>query len=179
MTPAQKLTLRTHLLANQTQLAFSGGTATIASVFGAESLNSGDAALIAEWYTLPTSPAFYAWAYTRSRMDNRRAVMNTAGAGNQLDALTGGKREALLWCLDDTLDCRLASVRTTIDDLCGSQNTLKAAILDSFKRIVTNVQKVFCTGTGSLVTPADNTTNGGYEGSVTGDEISDIKGLPA
>jgi hypothetical protein len=174
LTLAQKQALKTHALNNQTQLAFPAGQATIASKFAAASLQSADALLIANWYNLLTSPAAYAWHFSRSRMDNRRAVMNTAGSANQLDALTGAKRDALLWCIDDTIDCRLAAVRTSIDDLCGSQNTLKAAILDSFKRQLRNLERVFSTGgDGSLSTPHDYV----FEGTVTGDEISDVHGV--
>lgn len=173
-TLAMKQALKTHIQANQTSIAYSGGNAAISAVFAQESLNAGDAQLISEWYNLLTSPAQYAWANTRSRMDCRRAVMNTAGSANQLDALMPGKRDSLLWAIDDIVDCRLAAVRTSIDDLCGSQNVLKAAILDSFKRQLRNVEKVFSiNGAGTQASPHDYV----FEGTVNGNDISDLKGI--
>lgn len=178
LTQAQKLTLRTHIQANATILAFAGGNATVADAFAAlAQANVGDATIIADWYDLATSPAQYAWRFTISRMEQRRALMNTSGAGAQLDALTASKREALLWGIDDTTDCRLSEVRACIENWCGSQNTLKAAIIDSFKRHLSNVQSVFTTGTKSFAAPGDNATDGGFEGSVNANDILEIRGM--
>jgi hypothetical protein len=172
LTHAQKVTLKQHALANQATVAAGAGTVTIASLFAAP-LGSGDAELIAAHYNELTA-AQYAWHNTRSRMDCRKAILNTAGSANQLDALTGSKRDSLLWAVDDAIDCRLAAVRTSIDDLCGSQNTLKAAILDSFKRLLRNVEKVFSTGgAGTFASPHDYV----FEGTVTGNEIADVHGV--
>lgn len=176
---SQKLTFRNHVQTNTTILPFLNGNAAINTIFAQPSLNSGDAQIIADWYNKPTDPAKYAWHFTRSRMDLRRAVLNTTGSANQLDSLTGSKREALLWVIDDTLDCRLAPVRASIDDLTGTQNTLKAAILDSMKRLLTNIQDVFTTGVKSFANPGDNITNGGFEGSINGNDVSDVHGLPS
>lgn len=173
-TLAMKQALKAHIQANSTSIAYSGGNAAISAVFAQESLNAGDAEFIAQWYNLLTSPLQYAWQNVRSRMDCRRAVMNTVGSANQLDALSASKRDALLWAIDDVIDCRLAAVRTSIDDLCGSQNVLKAAILDSFKRQLKNIEKVFSTGgAGTLVSPHDYV----FEGTVTGNDISDLRGI--
>jgi hypothetical protein len=177
LTPEQKPTLRTHILANTTVLAFGGGDQQIGTVFAGESLDAGDAKVIADWYNLPTSPALYSWHFRRTRMEVRTSILTAAGAANQLDALTGGKRDALFWLLDDTLEPRLPAVRASVDDLTGSQNTLKAAILAGFKRHVRNVERVFCTGTGSLALPFDNATAGGFEGTVTQNDVSDLHGL--
>ncbi len=176
LTPAQLATLKTDIDANTNTIpAGQPWTGAFAGMQVKNVPNNSDGnAAVAGWYNLATNPAFYAWYFTRSRMDNRRGILNTAGAGNQLDALTGGKREALLWCLDDTIEPKLSSVRTTIDDLCGSQNVLKGAILDSFKRLLTNIQKLYATGTGSFASPADGT----YEGSVTGAEVEQARNLP-
>lgn len=135
--------------------------------------NSPDANVaIAGWYGLTATPDFWGWKFSQSRMDNRRAMMNTAGAGNQLDALTAGKRQALLFGLDDTIDCRLAAVRTTIEDWCGTQSVLKAALIDSFKRKFNNVEKLFKTGgNGAFATPADLVV----EGTISGVEVEQAR----
>jgi hypothetical protein len=177
LTPEQKPTLRTHILANATELEFGGGLAAINAVFAGESLDAGDAKVIADWYNLPTSPALYSWHFRRTRMEVRTSILTATGAANQLDALTGSKRDSLFWLLDDTLEPRLPAVRASVDDLTGSQNTLKAAILAGFKRHVRNVERVFCTGTGSLALPFDNATAGGFEGTVTQNDVSDLHGL--
>jgi hypothetical protein len=39
------------------------------------------------------------------------------------------------------------------------------------------VERVFCTGTGSLALPFDNATAGGFEGTVTQNDVSDLHGL--
>lgn len=62
MNNAQKLTLRTHIQANTTQLPFGAGTAAINTVFAGASLNAGDAALIAEHYNAVASPDYLGWA---------------------------------------------------------------------------------------------------------------------
>lgn len=139
--------------------------------------NNGDAnAAIAGWYGLFPAVDFWGWKTSQSRMENRRAVMNTAGAGNQLDGLTAGKRESLIFGLDDTIDCRLAAVRTTIDDWCGGQAVLKAAIIDSFKRKLRNIEKLFATGGvgGLFATPADLVV----EGTISGSEVLEARNLP-
>lgn len=175
LTPAQLATFKTDILANTNTIP--AGMANAGSFVGQQVKdipNNGDGNLcVASWYNLLASPAFYSWYFTRSRMDNRRAILNTTGAGNQLDGLTGGKREALLWCLDDSIQPTLASVRTTIDDLTGSQNTLKAAILDSFKRQATNAEKLFAVGTGSQAVPA----TGAFEANVTASDVNSALNL--
>lgn len=176
LTPAQLPTFKTDILANTNTIP--AGMANAGAFVGQQIKdipNNGDGNLcVATWYNLLASPDFYNWYFTRSRMDNRRAILTTAGAGNQLDALTGSKRDSLLWCLDDTLQPTLSSVRTTVDDLCGSQNVLKAAILDSFKRKATNAEKLFATGTGSFAVPA----TGAFEMSVTASDVNSALNLP-
>lgn len=130
---------------------------------------------IALWYGLFPASDFWGWKTSQSRMENRRAIMNTAGAGNQLDGLTQGKRDCLRFGLDDTIDCRLPAVRATIEDWCGSQNTLKSAIIDSFKRKLRNVEKLFATGgNGAFATPADLVV----EGTISGDDVTETRNLP-
>lgn len=176
LTPEQLPTFKTDILANTNTIP--AGMVNAGAFVGVQIKNipnNGDGNLaVATWYNLLASPDFYTWYFTRSRMDNRRAILNTAGAGNQLDALTVGKRDALLWCLDDTLQPTLPSVRATIYDLCGSQNTLKTAILDSFKRKATNAEKLFATGTGSFAAPA----TGAFEMSVTSSDVNSALNLP-
>ena len=172
---AQLQTLKTNILNNSTPIP--SGMVNAGSFVGIQIKdipNDGDGNLcVATWYNLLASPDFYTWHFNRSRMDNRRAILNTAGAGNQLDSLTGGKRDSLFWCLDDNIQPSLSSVRTTIDDLTGGQSILKSAILDSFKRKATNGEKVFAVGTGSFASPAD----GAIEQLITATDVNSALNL--
>lgn len=126
---------------------------------------------VADWYNLATASS-YAWQFTRGRMDNRRSILNVAGAANQLDNLTGGKRDSLLWLLDDTVEPRFSAIRSSVDDLTGTQNTLKNAILDGFKRLLTNLEKtlrIVDAQAGTFAAPY----NGGFEGSISGPQVYD------
>ena len=53
-----------------------------------------------------------------------------------------------------THDARDGFTEAAINDMCGGQNTLKAALLAGAKRNATVLEKVFSTGTGSSVSPA-------------------------
>ena len=167
---SQLADLKTNIAANTNTVSYGGSSVAINML-----PNDPDANLaIANWYNLDAAGPFYIWHFARTRMENRRAVMNTAGSANQLDALTGSKREALLWAIDDTVDCRLPAVRTSIEDLCGSQNTLKSAIIDSFKLVASNAEKLFATGTGTLASPADAS----LWGDITAAEVLSARNLP-
>ena len=121
---------------------------------------------LARLYNAEASPAFYLWRvqYTPDQM--RTAVMNGI---TQLDALTASKRDSLLWLVQGTVDMSKAATQAAINDLCGSQNTLKAALTDGGKRLANKVEKLlFATGTGSLASPATTAA----EGTVSVDEVS-------
>jgi len=106
---------------------------------------------VAAALNLDASPAFYVWRtqYTPEQM--RAAILNGI---TQLDALTASKRDSLLWFSQGAVDCSKAVTQAAINDLCGSQATLKAAVLDGGKRPATRAEKIFATGTGTLATPA-------------------------
>jgi hypothetical protein len=58
----------------------------------------------------------------------------------------------------------VANVRTGLDDFCGSQNTLKAAIQAVQKRSANYVEKLFATGTGTTLSPGTMTITGTLDG---------------
>ncbi len=83
-----------------------------------------------------------------------------------------------------TAPMKFAGYRAALQDCltnipAGASGALIAAnwvgVRDAAKRLVNNLEKVFATGTGSQATPGDTVV----EGNITGDEIGDIKGLPA
>ena len=103
----------------------------------------------------------------------RAAIIGGGGAG-QLDALTASKRDSLLWTVSDVLNPSVAAIRAALDDFCGSQNTLKAAIQTVQKRTATRGEKLLSTGTGSTVSPATM----GYEGTLTYQDVEAALALP-
>lgn len=198
MNQEQKLTLRTHILANQTQLAFGGGTATIASVFGAASLGSGDALIIADWYNLPATPDFFVWRdlpmedllnlVTFANMTPVDAVPASPSLAVELwgsrSLACQGKQFNLqnLTIGRSTAPMKRTNYRAALQDCltnipAGASGSLIAAnwvgVRDAAKFLATNMEKVFATGTGTQATPADLV----LETTVSGDEISDIHGL--
>ena len=88
----------------------------------------------------------------------------------QLDGLTSGKRDALMWFIGDTINPSDPAVVATLNDFCGSQNTLKASLTDGAKRKALRAEKILATGTGSLAVPATMT----YEGTINIENVSEI-----
>lgn len=113
-------------------------------------VNTADDQALADWLNAD-QPTFYVW---RSRLEPRESRTAVVTGATQLDALTVGKRDSLLWLLSDTINPADANVRTAIDDLCGSQNTLKSAIQAALKRNATRAEKILSTGTGTSGSPA-------------------------
>jgi hypothetical protein len=176
MTPAQKATLRTHILANATQLPFGGGTASIATVFGAASLGAGDAALIADHYNgFGAAGTHTVWKTGVGITEVGDAINGTELAG--LSSLNNTRLQTLVALSANGINPTLANRRQFFDDVfsgAGGVNT-RAALLVLWKRLCRVVEKVFATGTGSDASPATLT----FEGTVSGNDISDIHGLPA
>ena len=137
MTPQQLTTLKAAILA-ETNAEF------------VEARTNGQTSLMAAFYNAEAVPAYYVWR--KSYTPDLIASAIVAGI-TQLDALTASKRDSLLWWADRSHDASLAQTRAAINDLCGSQNTLKNAILDGSKRKVTRAEQLYATGTGSLAAP--------------------------
>ncbi len=127
----------------------------------------GDTQALASLYNATASPAFYVWRPVLTSAQARAAISGGDGLA-QLDNLTAGKRDSLLWVFDaDTFPAN-ATQRAAIENLCGTQNTLKAAIAAAQKRTVTRAERLFATGTGSEASPGAL----GWEGSLSGDDVA-------
>lgn len=122
---------------------------------------------IANAYNLPASPSWIVWKSSVQADEWNDAIMGTAGAATQLDALTASKRDALFWALERTLNPSNPATRAALDDFCGSQNTLKAAIQAVQKRSATRGEKLLATGTGSTASPATMR----FEGAMTYQDV--------
>ena len=152
MTPAQLTALKADIAADP--------------AFASLPHNSYGAFAIAAAYNLEATPAFRVWRSNVSAQEWRHAIIGGGGA-TQLDALTASKRDSLLWAVGESLNPSVAAVRAALDDFCGSQNTLKAALLLIQKRTATRLEKLLSTGTGSDASPAVM----GFEGSVSYPDI--------
>jgi hypothetical protein len=152
LTPAQLTALKANILADSTLAAWAA-TGRMAQE-------------IADAYNLTASPAWVVWRSSVGPIEWRNAIIGGGGA-SQLDALTASKRDSLLWAVSDTLNPSNANVRAALDDFCGSQNTLKAAVLAVQKRAAIRAEKLFSTGTGSDASPATLT----HEGPLTYQDI--------
>ena len=149
LTETQRATLLADILANQDTTA---------------KYQIGDLSSLAELYNAAAAPAFMAWRSVLTPEQARAAVSGGDGLA-QLDNLTAGKRDSLLWLFDGNTQPGNAAQRAAIENLCGTQNTLKAAILSAQKRTASRIEKLFATGTGSDASPATLVVEGpiGYE----------------
>lgn len=116
------------------------------------------------------SPDWYVWLTTYTPELKAAAIDNGI---TQLDALTASKRDVLLWWANRSHDASKQATRDAMNDMCGSQNTLKAALVGGAKRKARLLEKVLGSGTGSLATPGLL----GYEGTITADEVEQARSL--
>lgn len=128
-------------------------------------------AQIAEAWNQTAASEWIVWRTSISADELRQAIV--AGS-TQLDALTGGKRDSLLYLASGNLDPSDAAVRAGLDDLCGSQNILKAAIQAAEKRAATRAEKALSVGTGSTASPATL----GWEGYLTTQDVINTLSRP-
>jgi hypothetical protein len=119
---------------------------------------------MAAFYNQPASPAFYIWRSNYTPQDIAKAIDNGI---TQLDGLTASKRDSLLWWAERSHDMMLAQSQAAVTDLCGSQNTLKTAVLDGGKRTLLRGERMFASGTGSLAAPGSTL----YEGNIRNEDI--------
>lgn len=120
---------------------------------------------IQEWYNLDS--AFVVWRSLLTPEQARKAISGGDGLA-QLDNLTAGKRDSLLWALSGDTHPTNTAQRTAIEGLCGTQNTLKAAILAAQKRFATRAEAIYATGTGTNAVPGTL----GWEGQLSANDVS-------
>jgi hypothetical protein len=111
--------------------------------------SEGNDVALAEWFN--TQSATVVWRSALTPELARAAIVQGA---TQLDNLTVGKRDALLYITQGSLDVANVSVRTAIDDLCGTQNTLKTALQAAQKRFATRAEAALASGLGTSVSPS-------------------------
>ena len=139
----------------------------------AEALSSADDIAIASFFNEQASPSFVVWKSSLTPEEARTAISGGDGL-SQLDNLTAGKRDSLLWLFEGETHPSNEAQRAAIQGLCGTQNTLKAAILAAQKRMATRFEKLFAVGTGTDASPATLTV----EGELTYADVSLARSLP-
>jgi hypothetical protein len=113
---------------------------------------------LADWLNAG-QPTF--WVYVPSLSTEAARLAITAGV-SQLDNLTVGKRDSLLW-LFSVATMPNASLSQAINDLCGTQNTLKNALINALRRTATRAEKILATGIGTSASPATLTFEGLFD----------------
>lgn len=151
MTPAQLSTLKSVALADPVAAGY---------------LNAGNDTGLSEWFNQQTT--HIVWRSVLTPELARAAIIKGA---TQLDALTVGKRDSLFYLVSGNLHASDAAVRAALDDLCGSQNTLKGFVQAACKRLASRAEKALSTGTGTDAAPATL----GYEGVISGNDASLIR----
>lgn len=159
LTQAQLITLKADIYADSTLAAWAA-TGRMAQE-------------ISDAYNLQAATAHIVWR-TAVEPDEWRAAIMYGGGGVQFDGLAASKRECLIWAFSGVINPSRQEIRVAIDDWCGTQNTLKAAIAAAEKRTATRAEKLFSTGTGSDVAPATM----GYEGALAYQDINAALALP-
>ncbi len=96
------------------------------------------------------------WKTLVSRDELRRAVLSGAA---DLDNMTAGKRDSLLWVCSDSIDATDPGTRQAITDLTVKSSGAVAALLRppleaALRRVATRAESALASGTGSTAVPA-------------------------
>ena len=153
LTPAQQVTLKAYIVADPT--------------LNDQPYDGDGLGYIRDHLNAIASPNFIVWKSSTTSDEYRQIILETTGAATQLDGLTASKRDSLLWSLSDNTRPSIAATRAAIDDFCGGQNTLKAALASVHKRASRVIEKILATGTGSDAVPATM----GFEGTVDSNDV--------
>jgi hypothetical protein len=164
LTPDQLTTLGAHIAANAN---------TIGGVAISELPHTPDNAVaVAEWYNLTAAPAFVVWR-TFVTWDE---IMLNGMDWARVDNLSVGKARIWDWMFNNgarAMNPAKPNIRAGIDAAwvgTAADLAVRAAVYGHCKRDVTNVERVFATGTGTTNAPGDL----GFEGEVFDTEIKAI-----
>lgn len=140
-------------------------SAALADPTAAAYLVAGNDSDLQAWFNAANTKIV--WRSTISPDLMREALV--CGA-TQLDGLTVGKRDSLFYLAAGDLN-NSANLRASIDDLSGTQNTLKACLVAAQKRTATKAEAILATGTGTTQSPATM----GWEGFITDADVIAIR----
>lgn len=140
--------------------------------------NSSDAnAAIAGWYNLPRSSNWTVWRRTVPLAEIGKKL-NGAELGG-LSSLNHTRLQTVIILTNATggADPSLADQRAFWDDIFSGAGgaVTRPALLILWKRLASNLQKLFSTGTGSDAVPATTNENVGDNFSISGPEVESIR----
>jgi len=169
LSPAQLATLKTDINANTTQITV-GGVATAIK----DLPNNGDVNVeIAAWYNLPTA-AFWVWrTFVRDQdIYSLASVDATTWSWSIFIARSQGERDAWRQMVNMAggLNPSLVNVRAGVADIFSGAGgaAQRTHLLTIGRRLATNAEKLFSTGTGDTANPATMA----FEGIVTGNDVT-------
>lgn len=156
LTAQQLATFKTNILANTATIPagqpWSGGF--VGTQIKNVPNNSDGNTAVAGWYNLTASPAFTLWKKLVSLESVGRALASTEVAG--LTAVNLSRLQVMAQYAPAGFDPSRSDTRAAFDDVfSGAGGTLtRPALLALWKRLATNFEKLFATGTGTDAAPA-------------------------
>ena len=128
-------------------------------------LAAGDSGAIAAWYNLDASPDWTVWRSSLTSAELQKETVWT-----ELIGRSQGERDTYRILLANaSVDPSDANIRQAFTDIFSGVGgaATRTALLVAAKRLATNAEKLFSTGTGSNAVPAIL----GYEGSVSYQDV--------
>ena len=170
LTSGQLQTLKTSISANVNTVAFGGAQVAINAL-----PNTDDADIaIRNWYNQTANPSFTAWKTMVTLRDILYAM-----DGNELAGLTTANTSRLQVRAGYGVageNPSIQSVRDFYASVFSVGGVSATAFLVLFKRLTTNAEKLFSTGTGSDGSPATMSTTA--EGQLSQQEVRSARNLP-
>jgi hypothetical protein len=171
LTPAQQATLKAHIAANVNQVSFGGVNTAINAIPN----NDDGHFAIAAWYNLQASPDFTVWKTNVPINQIGDKINGTELAG--LSTLNNTRLQTAVVLASGGFNPSLVDRRAFFDDIFSGAGgtTTRANLLILWKRLCSNIEKLFASGTGSNAAPATLVV----EGTVSYQDIANARNLPA
>lgn len=130
---------------------------------------AGDDEAMAAWYNTNTAPSFVVWKSIVSIIDTGQAFNGTEWAG--MTSANHTRLQTVAQYLAAGYKPSSADIRAMFNDIwSGAGGTItRASLLALWKRVATQAEKIFASGTGSDAVPATLA----FEGKVTAQDVSD------
>lgn len=180
LTNGQLATLKTNIAANTATIPagqpWTGGFAGV-QVNAVPNTTDGNVA-IAGWYNLQASPNFTAWKKLVTVTEIGDNINGAELAG--LTTANHTRLQTVSILSAGGVNPSLADRRAFFDDIFSGAGgaTTRANLLVLWKRLASNLQKLFSTGTGSDASPATTAANITDATTLTNDEVQAARNLP-
>lgn len=151
LSPAQKVTLKAHVLANQ-------DTATL--------YTDGNLTGLADALNATASPSFWVWRTNVTRSELYHGTSPDGTTWNWTTYKAQSQTEQGAWVqmfMGDQANCALPNLRAGIAAIftgSAQQNAQRDHCLATCRRLASRIEKLLATGTGSSVSPATMTFEG-------------------